>query len=660
VHPNSTSNIHPSVGVYNPMSGVPYIGSKISLISKSEIRYEGILFTIDTKEATVALQNVRSFGTEGRKKEGEQIPALNEVYDYIIFKGSDIKDLHVCEAPAPAPPRPNDPAIIHQQHMYGGYGQYMHGVPPNYSQFGGMPQYGNPYGTGYLSNPYANYYGQPNPQQGQQQPQQPLQPGQQLGQQAGQQPHQQPQQQPQPHQQQPQPQVQQHQQPQQQGVRTQTGQNPLNTPANTVATGAPLTHTTTTTTTQVQPQLPQPSAALAQVDQKPVKEETKTLNTPVTAAAPVQAPLQVKNVPASQPLVPAPMSVGSLATSLANTSINEPVVAAVLPSAPTVHQAHNSYSVLPQSFQSGPPLSVPTPTALLNQPALNQGAPQPNYLQQAQQANNLSNYNQQNRVNQPLVDDQNRGQRRNHHNNNNNMLNNNNNMNNNLNNNLNNNYQRNQNNNNNQNMDRKNNNNNNNRNNNNRNGPREPRGAFQANSAPAANPTKFTEDFDFESANARFNKTGPFTSTTTTIVDTVVPAPEEVPEEVVDSDSQPAYEKSSFFDNISCEATDRLKDRNTRSSLSEQRKLDAETFGASSRNNRNRGGQRRYNSSGFAQQGNNSYNSSQGTFTSNNNNNSNGQQGQQQQQPRQGQRPYRGNNNNGNFRPRQQQAAPQQ
>lgn len=130
------------------MSGtsVPYIGSKISLISKSEIRYEGILYTIDTKEKTVALQSgqffkhffnffkkgkkfkafffffflffklVRSFGTEGRKKDGEQISPSNEVYDYIIFRGSDIKDLHVCEGPSQS--RPNDPAIIAVFHYF--------------------------------------------------------------------------------------------------------------------------------------------------------------------------------------------------------------------------------------------------------------------------------------------------------------------------------------------------------------------------------------------------------------------------------------------------------------------------------------------------------------------------------------------------------------
>ena len=34
---------------------VPFIGSKISLVSRAEIRYEGILYTIDANESTLAL-----------------------------------------------------------------------------------------------------------------------------------------------------------------------------------------------------------------------------------------------------------------------------------------------------------------------------------------------------------------------------------------------------------------------------------------------------------------------------------------------------------------------------------------------------------------------------------------------------------------------------
>jgi len=97
------------------MSGpIPFLGSKISLISKSEIRYEGILYTIDAQESIIALAKVRSFGTEDRPTE-MPVPARDEVYEYIIFRGTDIKKIEVCDTPKqqnlPGGLH-NDPAIV--------------------------------------------------------------------------------------------------------------------------------------------------------------------------------------------------------------------------------------------------------------------------------------------------------------------------------------------------------------------------------------------------------------------------------------------------------------------------------------------------------------------------------------------------------------------
>ncbi|KAF2967159.1 hypothetical protein GQX73_g6423 [Xylaria multiplex] len=95
-----------------------FLGSRISLISKSDIRYSGILHEINSEESTVSLENVKSYGTEGRRgNPADEVAASDQIYEYIVFRGSDVKDLRIEEAPAApkenqAPPVPNDPAIV--------------------------------------------------------------------------------------------------------------------------------------------------------------------------------------------------------------------------------------------------------------------------------------------------------------------------------------------------------------------------------------------------------------------------------------------------------------------------------------------------------------------------------------------------------------------
>ena len=57
---------------------------------------------------------VRSFGTEARDAP-KKVPPREEVYEYIVFRGQDIKDLHVCEVPASKAQSSqlhSDPAIV--------------------------------------------------------------------------------------------------------------------------------------------------------------------------------------------------------------------------------------------------------------------------------------------------------------------------------------------------------------------------------------------------------------------------------------------------------------------------------------------------------------------------------------------------------------------
>ena len=94
-----------------------FLGARIALISRSDIKYIGTLHEINSDNLTVALENVTSYGTEGRKgNEDEEIPGSDVVYEYIVFRGSDVKKLDIVSGPGEKenqPPQvPNDPAIL--------------------------------------------------------------------------------------------------------------------------------------------------------------------------------------------------------------------------------------------------------------------------------------------------------------------------------------------------------------------------------------------------------------------------------------------------------------------------------------------------------------------------------------------------------------------
>ena len=78
-------------------------------------RYVGTLQSIDSETATVSLKDVQCHGTEGRKgNPAEEIPGSDVVYDGIVFRGSDVKDLTILAPPKEnrPPQMPNDPAIL--------------------------------------------------------------------------------------------------------------------------------------------------------------------------------------------------------------------------------------------------------------------------------------------------------------------------------------------------------------------------------------------------------------------------------------------------------------------------------------------------------------------------------------------------------------------
>ncbi|PYH39731.1 putative G2/M phase checkpoint control protein Sum2 [Aspergillus neoniger CBS 115656] len=129
---------------------------RFNLISKSDIRYVGTLHEINPEASTIALENVVSFGTEGRRgNPAEEIAPSASVYEYIVFRGSDVKDISVAEDTKensqPEPQVPDDPAILGSMSRPGPTSQ---GLPPSQ-----QPQVPRPAPPGYPQQPpFQGFY----------------------------------------------------------------------------------------------------------------------------------------------------------------------------------------------------------------------------------------------------------------------------------------------------------------------------------------------------------------------------------------------------------------------------------------------------------------------------------------------------------------------
>ncbi|TQS38009.1 hypothetical protein Golomagni_01495, partial [Golovinomyces magnicellulatus] len=126
-----------------------FIGSFTDPLHKHEniASYVGTLHEINSENSTVALENVSMLGTEGRRPDNE-VAALDSIYEYILFRGTDVKDLRIEEAPPvkelKQPQIPNDPAILgsgtrpknmmrgqNQQHNIPSHGQSQQALLPS-------------------------------------------------------------------------------------------------------------------------------------------------------------------------------------------------------------------------------------------------------------------------------------------------------------------------------------------------------------------------------------------------------------------------------------------------------------------------------------------------------------------------------------------------
>lgn len=100
-----------------PQQSNQIIGKSMWLITKAEVRYEGVLSDVDRVNKTMSLRDCKKMGTEGRRNGTNEIPSDDTTLGNVKFKVDLIKTFKIIEKPqqeqeAPQDEPEMDPAIV--------------------------------------------------------------------------------------------------------------------------------------------------------------------------------------------------------------------------------------------------------------------------------------------------------------------------------------------------------------------------------------------------------------------------------------------------------------------------------------------------------------------------------------------------------------------
>lgn len=84
------------------------VGSYLSILTKVQCRYEGVVEAFDKAEKTITLTQVKSFGSEGRKGGNDEVPPSQTVHAKVKFRLDFLQKFDIIQKPSSSV----DPAII--------------------------------------------------------------------------------------------------------------------------------------------------------------------------------------------------------------------------------------------------------------------------------------------------------------------------------------------------------------------------------------------------------------------------------------------------------------------------------------------------------------------------------------------------------------------